>query len=96
MAGLGGVDTEIASGAPSRPIQRRGREPTRRRPGFLKVDRPGQLWYLDMTSVWVASPGDLVRMMEALGRADQEEQLEAMSRVVELDEEHGGRSPRRA
>jgi transcriptional regulator with XRE-family HTH domain len=34
---------------------------------------------------WVAAPGDLVRMMEALGRAEQAEQLEAMRRVVELD-----------
>ena len=33
----------------------------------------------------VASPGDLVRMMEALGRPEQEAQLEAMRRVVELD-----------
>ncbi len=57
MAGLGGVDAEIASGAPSRLIQRRGREPKRRRPGFLKIDRPGQLWHLDMTSVWVAEHG---------------------------------------
>jgi putative transposase len=23
-------------------------------PGFFKVERPGQLWHLDMTSVWVA------------------------------------------
>ncbi len=38
-------------------IQRRGREPTRRRPGFFKVERPGQLWHLDMTSVWVAEHG---------------------------------------
>jgi hypothetical protein len=34
---------------------------------------------------WVAAPGDLVRMMEALGRPEQAEQLEAMRRVVELD-----------
>jgi transcriptional regulator with XRE-family HTH domain len=34
---------------------------------------------------WVAAPGDLVRMMEALGRSEQAEQLEAMRRVVELD-----------
>jgi hypothetical protein len=34
---------------------------------------------------WVASPGDLVRMMEALGRPEQVEQLEAMRRLVELD-----------
>jgi hypothetical protein len=26
-------------------IQRRGREPKRRRPGFSKVERPGQLWH---------------------------------------------------
>ena len=34
---------------------------------------------------WVAAPGDLVRMMEAAGRPEQVEQLEAMRRVVELD-----------
>jgi hypothetical protein len=33
----------------------------------------------------VAAPGDLVRMMEALGRPEQAEQREAMRRVVELD-----------
>jgi putative transposase len=38
-------------------IQRRGREPKRRRPGFFRVERPGQLWHLDMTSVWVAEHG---------------------------------------
>jgi putative transposase len=38
-------------------IQRRGREPKRRRPGFFKVERPGQLWHLDMTSIWVAEHG---------------------------------------
>jgi hypothetical protein len=31
------------------------------------------------------TPGDLVRMLEALGRPEQEGQLEAMQRVVELD-----------
>lgn len=34
---------------------------------------------------WVAAPGDLVRMMEALGRPEQARALEAMRRVVELD-----------
>ena len=29
-------------------IQRRTHEPRRRRPGFFKVQRPGQLWHLDM------------------------------------------------
>lgn len=35
----------------------------------------------------VAAPGDLVRMMEALGRVDQVDVARAMRRVVELD--HG-------
>jgi putative transposase len=38
-------------------IQRRQSEPRRRRPGFFRVERPGQLWHLDMTSVWVAEHG---------------------------------------
>jgi putative transposase len=38
-------------------IQRRRSEPRRRRPGFFRVQRPGQLWHLDMTSVWVAEHG---------------------------------------
>jgi putative transposase len=38
-------------------IQRRVSEPRRRRPGFFRVERPGQLWHLDMTSIWVAEHG---------------------------------------
>jgi putative transposase len=38
-------------------IQRRRVEPRRRRPGFFRVERPGQLWHLDMTSIWVAQHG---------------------------------------
>lgn len=38
-------------------IQRRGREPKRRRPGFFCVTRPAELWHMDMTSVWVAEHG---------------------------------------
>ena len=38
-------------------IQRRTHEPRRRRPGFFTVERPGQLWHLDMTSIWVAEHG---------------------------------------
>jgi putative transposase len=34
-----------------RPLRRR------RRPGFFQVERPDQLWHLDMTSVWVAEHG---------------------------------------
>jgi hypothetical protein len=33
----------------------------------------------------VAGPGDLVRMLEVLGRPDQAASLESMRRVVELD-----------
>jgi putative transposase len=38
-------------------IQRRRWQPRRRRPGFFRVERPGQLWHLDMTSIWVAEHG---------------------------------------
>jgi putative transposase len=38
-------------------VQRRRREPRRRRPGFFRVERPDQLWHLDVTSVWVAEHG---------------------------------------
>jgi len=38
-------------------IQRLRPEPRRRRPGFFRVQRPGQLWHLDMTSIWVAEHG---------------------------------------
>jgi putative transposase len=34
-----------------RPLRRR------RRPGFFRVQRPDQLWHMDMTSVWVAEHG---------------------------------------
>jgi putative transposase len=29
----------------------------RRRPGFFRVERPAQLWHMDMTSIWVAEHG---------------------------------------
>lgn len=38
-------------------IQRRCKEPRRRRPGFFKVTRPTELWHMDMTSIWVAEHG---------------------------------------
>lgn len=37
----------------------------------------------------VASPGDLVRMLETLGRPERARSLEAMRRVVELDRGRG-------
>src|SRR6058998_3926590 len=38
-------------------IQRRRPLKRRRRPGFFRVERPRQLWQLDLTSVWVAEHG---------------------------------------
>jgi putative transposase len=38
-------------------LQRRHSEGRRRRPGYFRVERPDQLWHLDMTSVWVAEHG---------------------------------------
>ena len=38
-------------------IQRRPRPERRKRPGFFRVERPRQLWQLDMTSIWVAEHG---------------------------------------
>jgi putative transposase len=38
-------------------IQRRRAPERRKRPGFFRVERPRQLWQLDMTSVWVAEHG---------------------------------------
>jgi putative transposase len=38
-------------------IQRRRPLERRHRPGFFRVERPRQLWQLDMTSIWVAEHG---------------------------------------
>jgi putative transposase len=38
-------------------IQRRRPLERRTRPGFFRVERPRQLWQLDMTSIWVAEHG---------------------------------------
>ncbi len=38
-------------------IQRRRPLERRKRPGFFRVERPRQLWQLDMTRVWVAEHG---------------------------------------
>jgi putative transposase len=43
-------------------IQRRSRLERRKRPGFFRVERPRQLWQLDMTSVWVAEHGSTYLM----------------------------------
>ena len=38
-------------------LQRHRPTGRRRRPGFFRVERPDQLWHMDMTSVWVAEHG---------------------------------------
>ena len=38
-------------------LQRHRPQGRRRRPGFFRVERPDQLWHMDMTSVWVAEHG---------------------------------------
>ena len=38
-------------------IQRRRPLERRKRPGFFRVERPRQLWQLDMTSIWIAEHG---------------------------------------
>jgi transposase InsO family protein len=38
-------------------IQRRRPLARRKRPGFFIVERPRQLWQLDMTSIWVVEHG---------------------------------------
>ena len=38
-------------------LQRHRPTGRRRRPGYFRVERPDQLWHMDMTSVWVAEHG---------------------------------------
>ena len=66
-------------------IQRRTHEPKRRRPGFFMVTRPGELWHLDMTSVWVAEHGwvYLNAIIDCLTREIVGWQLSLRCRAVE-------------
>ncbi len=38
-------------------LQRHRPSGRRRRPGYFRVERPDQLWHMDMTSIWVADHG---------------------------------------
>jgi putative transposase len=72
-----------------RPLHRR------KRPGFFRVERPDQLWHMDMTSVWVAEHGwcylnaivdCCTREIPAWGlelRCRKEEALEVVEQAVE-------------
>ena len=66
-------------------VQRRRREPRRRRPGFFRVERPDQLWHLDLTSVWVAEHGwcYLMAAIDCCTREIVAWQLELRCRAVE-------------
>jgi putative transposase len=76
-------------------LQRHHRTGRRRRPGFFRVERPDQLWHMDMTSVWVAEHGwaylnaiidCCTREIPAWGldlRARKEEALVVLERGVE-------------
>jgi putative transposase len=72
-----------------RPLHRR------KRPGYFRVERPDQLWHMDMTSVWVAEHGwcylnavvdCCTREIPAWGlelRCRKEEALDVVERAVE-------------
>jgi len=66
-------------------IQRRLPLDRRRRPGFFRVERPDQLWHLDMTSVWVAEHGwvYLMAAIDCCTRAITAWHLETRCRATE-------------
>ncbi len=66
-------------------IQRRRPLERRKRPGFFRVERPRQLWQLDMTSVWVAEHGwtYLMAMIDCCSREIVAWQLELRCRADE-------------
>ena len=66
-------------------IQRRRPLERRKRPGFFRVERPRQLWQLDLTSVWVAEHGwcYLMAMIDCCTREIVAWQVELRCRAVE-------------
>jgi putative transposase len=66
-------------------IQRRRPLERRKRPGFFRVERPRQLWQLDMTSIWVAEHGwtYLMAMVDCCTREIVAWQLELRCRADE-------------
>jgi putative transposase len=66
-------------------IQRRRPLERRKRPGVFRVERPRQLWQLDMTSVWVAEHGwcYLMAMIDCCTREIVAWQLELRCRADE-------------
>ena len=66
-------------------IQRRRPLARRKRPGFFRVERPRQLWQLDLTAVWVAEHGwtYLMAMIDCCTREIVAWQLELRCRADE-------------
>jgi putative transposase len=66
-------------------IQRRRPLERRKRPGFFRVERPRQLWQLDLTSIWVAEHGwtYLMAMIDCCTREIVAWQLELRCRADE-------------
>jgi putative transposase len=65
-----------------RPLERR------KRPGFFRVERPRQLWQLDLTSVWVAEHGwtYLMAIIDCCTREIVAWQLELRCRAIEAEQ----------
>jgi putative transposase len=69
-------------------IQRRRPLERRRRPGFFRVERPRQLWQLDMTSIWVAEHGwtYLMAIIDCCTREIVAFELELRCRAIEAEQ----------
>jgi len=69
-------------------IQRRRPLERRKRPGFFRVERPRELWQLDMTSVWVAEHGwtYLMAIIDCCTREIVGWQLELRCRALEAEQ----------
>ncbi|HZD69511.1 MAG TPA: IS3 family transposase [Actinomycetes bacterium] len=69
-------------------IQRRRPLERRKRPGFFRVERPRQLWQLDLTSVWVAEHGwtYLMAIIDCCTREIVAWQLELRCRAIEAEQ----------
>jgi len=69
-------------------IQRRRPLERRKRPGFFRVERPRQLWQLDLTSIWVAEHGwtYLTAIIDCCTREIVAWHLELRCRAIEAEQ----------
>ncbi len=72
-------------------IQRRRRLERRKRPGFFRVERPRQLWQLDMTSIWFGEHGwtYLIAIIDCCTREVVAWHLSVRCRAEEAAAAHG-------